>query len=361
MKVPPESNELRRRVFSSFPPDLYPFQREFYFNASVRDLFKTVIEDNAEDVRSLLDFSPKPYILSRPLTFNRGLEEPLIFEDLCHDGYRVWNDEFNGLDIPHAVVALEAYGKLHALGMCLLEKRKVREGTIEKLFNFKPALSCILFEFVDNGLKDCQDWIIKNNYPKETVEKIEYAIKERNYLKIVDKMYEDGKSHEIQVVQHFDARTSNMLFNYASDNSTPVSAKLVDFQFSSFSPPFWDLTYFLALSISSENLIPNYQHLIERLSETFYPKSYDFPNLRYHESLTSTLTRLNYPKPIPTRSYITNNIQHFSPMVFPLIAGITSAICKGTEDALLREKKIKSSVENCGFFGMFENTSIQRE
>jgi len=347
-KVRPESNELRKQIFDSFPAELYPFQREFFFFHSVRNLFKNVIEENAKDVSNLLDFIPQPYILHGPITFNQGLEEPLTCEDLSKAGYKIWNDEFNGLDIPHAEVALEAYGRLHGLGMVLLEKEGVKDENIEKLFNFNPATAYIIPEGVEAGLKTFRDWMINNNYSKNAVEIVEKEAKDRNYLKTIEKLFEEGKSHEMQVIQHFDARSNNMLFNYAVDNTTPMKAKLVDFQGSSFFPPFWDLVYFLALSVSSDSLIPNYQKLIER----------------YQTSLASTLTKLNYTRPIPSTSYIKQNITRFAPMVFPLIAGITEITTGAGNpdlDPTLRQKKIRSGVEVSAFLGIFGNTTTTEE
>ena len=249
---------------------LYPFQREFIFYNSMRDLFKDVIEVSNEDVSNILDFIPKPYTLPRPYTFDKGLEAALIFEDLSKDGYRMWKDEFNGLDIPHAAVALEAYGKLHALGMVLLEKGDVKDEIITKLFNFNPATACMIFEINDKALESFQDWMIKNNYDKEALAKLKHEIKDRNYVKTVERLYEEGKTHELQVIQHYDARSNNIMFKYKEDNKTPDKANLVDFQFSSFSPPFCDLVYFLALSVSSDDLIPNYQYLIDRSFFIFF-------------------------------------------------------------------------------------------
>jgi len=344
IKVRPESNELRKRIFDSYPPEFYPFQREFFFFHSVRNLFDNVIEENGKDDSNLLDFIPKPYILPGPVTFNQGLEEPLTCEDLSKIGYKIWKDEFNGLDIHHAEVALEAYGRLHALGMVLFEKGEVKDENITKLFNFNPAMACIIPEIVEGGLKTFRDWMENNNYAKKAVEIVEKEMEDKNYVKTIEKIFEEGKSHEIQVIQHFDARSNNMLFNYAVDSTTPVKAKLVDFQLSSFFPPFWDLVYFLALSVSSDSLIPNYESLIER----------------YQESLASTLTKLTYTRPIPSTSYIKQNITHFAPMVFPIIAGVTeytSGAGNPDLDPALRQSKIRSGVEVSAFLGIFGNTA----
>jgi len=343
-KVRPETNELRKLIFDNYPPELYPFQREFFFFHSVRNLFENVVEENAKDATEILDFIPKPYILPGPVTFNQGLEEPLTCEDLNKLGYKMWKDEFNGLDIPHAEVALEAYGRLHALGMVLFEKGEIKDDNLTKLFNFNPAAACIIPAVVEGGMKAFHDWMENNNYAKEALEKVQKEMKDKNYMKTIEKLFEEGISHEMQVIQHFDARSNNMLFNYALDNTTPEKIKLVDFQLSSFFPPFWDLVYFLALSVSSDSLIPNYQSLIER----------------YQASLASTLTKLKYKKPIPSTSYITQNITHFAPMVFPLIAGVTeytSGAGNPDLDPELRQNKIRSGVKICDFLGIFGNTT----
>ena len=77
---------------------------------------------------------------------------------------------------------------------------------------------------------------------------------------------------------------------------------------------------------------------------------------RYHTSLATALTRLNYPKAIPTTSFISKNITYFAPMAFTLIAGVTD-FCSGAGnpdlDPELRMNRIRSGVENCAFFGIF--------
>ena len=79
---------------------------------------------------------------------------------------------------------------------------------------------------------------------------------------------------------------------------------------------------------------------------------------RYQASLASTLTQLNYTRPIPSTSYIKQNITHFAPMVFPLIAGVTDITSGAGNTHLeptLRQNKIRSGVEVSAFLGIFEN------
>jgi hypothetical protein len=46
----------------------------------------------------------------------RGIEEPLVFESLTTSGYTMWKDEFTGLDMKHASIAMQTFGKMHAAG-----------------------------------------------------------------------------------------------------------------------------------------------------------------------------------------------------------------------------------------------------
>jgi hypothetical protein len=54
----------------------------------------------------------------------RALTEPLLLEDLGDSVFKMWDDEFNGLDLPHTLKVMEALGKHHALGMVFVEKSK---------------------------------------------------------------------------------------------------------------------------------------------------------------------------------------------------------------------------------------------
>jgi len=127
-----------------------------------------------------------------------------------------------------------------------------------------------------------------------------------------------------------------MLFKYANDNTTPVEAKLIDYQMTMFFSPFFDLVFFLAISVSADVLIPNYHKLLNR----------------YQSSLVSTMTRLNSNKTKPSVSYISKNIKYYAPMVLPHICAVidvTSGDGNPDLDPVLREKKLRSGVELCQF------------
>ena len=57
-------------------------------------------------------------------------------------------------------------------------------------------------------------------------------------------------------------------------------------------------------------------------------------------------------------------MKHFAPMIFPNIAGVTDFVSGAGNPnltPLLREEKIRSSVENCAFFGVFASDTSKKE
>ena len=114
-------------------------------------LVQIVIEDEDEDVKDILNFIPRFFTLPGKTTLDQGLEQPLTFENLLSSGYRMWKDEFNGLDLDHAVVALESFGKLHALGMVLFEKNIVEDHNIME-YDFMETFSDPLLDIIDGGM-----------------------------------------------------------------------------------------------------------------------------------------------------------------------------------------------------------------
>ena len=263
-KVPPKGENIRQAVFETIPDDFFLFQREFFIYNSVHDLFKNIIEEEGEDA-SMLDFVSTPFPLPGDLTFNRGLEEPLVLENLSPAGYRMWSDEFNGLDLAHALIALETYGKVHALGMVLLEKNAIDDDNLKRLLDVDAIklMTENLLEMIDKGMKAFIDWLDEND-DKDSKAKLKHLLKDRNYMIIFEDKFKKGKNDEIPTIIHGDARSNNIMFKYGSDEITPVGVVLIDFQMSYSFTQFFDLVYFFMISVSADVLIPNYSTLIRR-------------------------------------------------------------------------------------------------
>ena len=221
------SKNMRQAVFETIPDDCFLFQREYFIYNSVHDLFKNVIEEAGEDA-SMLDFVSTPFPLPGELTFNRGLEEPLVLENLSPAGYRMWSDEFNGLDLAHALLALETYGKVHALGMVLLEKNAIDDGNLKELLDVDAMkwMTKNLLEMFDKGIQAFINWLDENG-DQDSKNKLKHLLKDRNYLVMYEDKFKKGKNDEIQTIIHGDARSNNIMFKYGSDGITPIGVVLI--------------------------------------------------------------------------------------------------------------------------------------
>jgi len=179
-----------------FPDDFFMFQKEFYFYNCVQNLFKIVIEDEEESVEDILNFIPRVLTLSGQITFNRGKTEPLTIENLSSSGYRMWKDEFSGLDLDHAGIGLETLGKMHALGIVLFEKKLVEDENIVKLMDYDmmKMFRGPLSDVFDKGITSFRDWMVNNNLDNKSIAKLEDQLYERNYLKTVAKLFKEGKN-----------------------------------------------------------------------------------------------------------------------------------------------------------------------
>ena len=93
---------------------------------------------------------------------------------------------------------------------------------------------------------------------------LEHQPRDRKYMKIMSEMFREGKLHDLQAVAHGDARSNNMLYKYDSGSQNPIGAKLVDFQDSFFCNPFFDLVYFLMLSVPANLVRQQYMDLLGR-------------------------------------------------------------------------------------------------
>ena len=263
-QVPPKSENIRQAIFETIPDDFFLFQREFFIYNSVHDLFKNVIEEEGEDA-NILDFASTPFPLPGELTFNRGLEEPLVLENISPAGYRMWQDEFNGLDLAHALISLETYGKVHALGMVLLEKNVIDDDNLKKLLDVDAVklMTENLLQMIEKGMTAFIDWLDEND-DHDSKAKLKHLLEDRNYLTVFEEKFKKGKHEEIPTIIHGDARSNNIMFKYGGDGITPVGVVFIDFQMSYSFTHFFDLVYFFMISLSSDALIPNYPTLIQR-------------------------------------------------------------------------------------------------
>jgi len=207
-----------------------------------------------------------------------------------------------------------------------------------------------LLALYDDGIEAIVEWTENNAEYGDVAIKLKNLLSERKYLKKVNELFEEGKNGDFKVFQHGDIRCNNILFKYEEDDLTPVKVKIVDYHLSFCSNPFSDLVFFFVVSLSAETFQHHYDHLMERFERLIFDMSSCIRSFRYHTSMVSTLTSLNYSKSFPSMDLLRTMMTHFAPMTLPSICGVVNFIMKNGSQNLNSEQrrgKIKSVVDTC--------------
>jgi hypothetical protein len=262
VQVPPENDNIWQFLFEALPPDFRIFEREFYFYNSLCNIFRTTIENQNQNADEILNFLPIPLTLPGELSPSKAIKEPLVFESLTTTGYRIWKEEFIGLDLEHALIAMQTYGIMHAVG---LSTKILQDDVLLELLNLDitKTFGALAFEKIDEWITAFISWMMEHKIDKSSILELEHQLKDRN-RNMMNEMFREGKLQELQVVSHGDARSSNILFKYDCESKHPIGAKLVDFQSSFLFNPFFDLVYFLMLSVSENVVTRHYMDLLVR-------------------------------------------------------------------------------------------------
>ena len=249
-------------------PGCLLFERESYFYYQASNLFRN-ITDNAS-----IDFSPfipKAYNTMEvaSLDQNQNLEEePLILENLCAKGFEFCTNSMSCFDLPHAELTLDLYGKFHAMGMMFHETKVDNDEIANKLFRLN-----IISIFMENevhthnfeeGMRMFINWMEGKADYNDSCERLKSLLNNQRYQEIALDLFKQGAEHEMQVIQHGNARWSNILFKYDENKTSPSEVKIVDFQQLCYFVPFYDIGYFLALDLPASILIENFRQLVGR-------------------------------------------------------------------------------------------------
>ena len=123
-----------------------------------------------------------------------------------------------------------------------------------------------IIQLVEMGLGSFRKWMLNNCYDKQALAKLEHEKTDKNYMETTRKLFKEGKGHELRTLSSWRCK---ILFKYADDGITPVDVRIVDYQFTSFFHPFFDLLYFLSCSVQADALIPNYWLFLQRYDLDF--------------------------------------------------------------------------------------------
>jgi hypothetical protein len=149
LQIPPENGNIRQFLFEALPPYFRMFEREFYFYNSLCNIFRTTNQNQNAD--EILNFLPIPLTLPGKLSPSKAIKEPLVFESLTTPGYRIWKEEFTGLDLEHAIIAMQTC-KMHAVG---LNTEILQDDVLLELLNLDitKTFGALAFEKIDEGIE----------------------------------------------------------------------------------------------------------------------------------------------------------------------------------------------------------------
>ncbi|XP_068896158.1 uncharacterized protein [Tenebrio molitor] len=261
LKCSKRSETLRKTT-----PIKEAFTNEIYVYNTVLPVFTEF--QRKHGIENPFDSVPKYYG-----KFTDENTEVLVFENLKSAGYSLWNKK-NPLTRKHINMVVEEYGKFHAISFAMQDQQpeKFQELSSELVDIFKQTMTSSAFgDVYSKGFDEVCD-LLKGDLDDETL------IKWKNLRKQVNYIFTDMcEQPDVQkVILHGDCWNNNFMFKHAADNEIqPVKVAMLDWQISKYSSPILDLSYFLFVCISKED--------IEDLDEI----------LRlYHKSLSSHLQRM---------------------------------------------------------------------
>ncbi|XP_055382806.1 uncharacterized protein LOC129612968 [Condylostylus longicornis] len=202
----------------------------------------------------------------------------IIMEDLSQINYKT-ADRIERLDLKHTKYALNKMAKMHAASLILHNElgNNYLKSFDRGLFNSHTHHFGTFFK---NFTEGCG--VVASNMGGEYViygEKIKKILP--YFMEKVESVIEPNDKY-FNTLNHGDYWTNNLMFKY-KENGEIENALLIDFQFSKWTSPAWDLHYFINTSVQEE-----VRH--KRQDELFQC---------YHENLVNILKKLNYVGKVP--------------------------------------------------------------
>jgi thiamine kinase-like enzyme len=176
-------------------------------------------------------------------------KDTIVLEDLQHLGYKMAS-RHTGLDLEHCKLTVRALARLHAASVALhkadpsstdLYSESMFADTGEQRQYMEESLKYNL----NNLASKLDTWPGYDHYANKIRKLVPTAL---------DQMIKCTKPKEdsLNVLNHGDCWTNNMMFHYCPKTGEVDDVRFVDFQLVRFSSPVLDLQYFLCTSMNDE-------------------------------------------------------------------------------------------------------------
>lgn len=257
LKIASEDSKVYSRFFVKTFPNTYKILQKYVQQANLFEkeifIYKILFKEFERYLALLeIDYAPK--------YFHSIDNEIVILEDLTEGGYQLSNN----FDETHITLTLEAIAKFHGDVFAFQKLKSKNMGRPYELIDeykaeLKDGLNRQEEDFVGykyiNAAHKGLLYILEDYYLKR-LSKTDFKRKvEETYDDIFVKM---GTSREFRnVCCHGDLWAKNIMFLYDT-NHKPKTCKLVDFQLNRYTPPAYDLLFFLLHSTKDVDLWSNY-------------------------------------------------------------------------------------------------------
>ncbi|KAJ8675788.1 hypothetical protein QAD02_011574 [Eretmocerus hayati] len=238
-------------------------KRETFMYTDIIPFYKSIeVVQDVECWKTIDNFIPKLYgyrLSLDPKIDEADKDAMILLENLQARGYYVL-DKNKGLDLKHAIAAIQALARFHALG--IIARHKNPTG-FEKI-------KAVAMEF---ALNDTLDWDFLNGMIRVVEEHPNfnrYAERFRDLVEIFKKKdkYDLVRHTSWSTIIHNDYWTNNIMF-HTNEKDDIDGLNFIDFQFYNYANLFVDLPYFLFSSLQEDVLLKDFDHLLDVYYESF--------------------------------------------------------------------------------------------